>query len=94
MLIRGGVLLVVGATPLLTRTTLASNWLGGIFLLELARVFGLVYALHVGNRETAWAIYPAVGLLVFVGVVLLGANLGPLALIVVGLALLVRAVKG
>lgn len=92
--IPGGILLVMGAAPLLTLTGLSSNWLGGIFFLGLALVFGLIYALHTGSRETAWAIYPAGGLLVLaVSVVLLGANLWPLALIAIGLALLVRAVK-
>lgn len=91
-IIPGGVMVVIGVIPILSLATSSPGILGGVFFLGLAGVFGLIYALNLGS-DTAWAMYPALGLLaVGVGVVILGSNWWPIVLIGVGVLLLARAV--
>jgi len=92
-LIPGGVMFVVGLMPLLALSRLPGPFIGGIFFVGLAAVFGLIYLLNLGEPEMRWAIYPAAILFaVGVGVVAFGQNWWPLVLIALGGVLLIRAI--
>ena len=92
-LIPGGVMFVIGVMPLLALTQLPGQFIGGIFFVGLAAVFGLIYLINLQDPEMHWAIYPAAVLLaVGIGVMLLGQNWWPLVLIGLGAALLIRAI--
>jgi hypothetical protein len=92
-LIPGGVMFVVGLMPLLALSQLPGPFIGGIFFVGLAAVFGLIYLLSLREPEMRWAIYPAAILLaVGIGVMAFGQNWWPLVLIALGGLLLIRAV--
>jgi len=92
-LIPGGVMFVVGLMPLLALSQWPGPFIGGIFFVGLAAVFGLIYLLNLREPEMRWAIYPAAVLLaVGIGVMAFGQNWWPLVLIALGAVLLIRAV--
>ena len=92
-LIPGGVMFVVGLMPLLALSQLPGQFLGGIFFVGLAAVFGLIYLINLQDPQMHWAIYPAAVLLaVGIGVMAFGQNWWPLVLIALGAVLLIRAV--
>jgi len=92
-LIPGGVMFVVGLMPLLALSRWPGPFIGGIFFVGLAAVFGLIYLLNLREPEMRWAIYPAAVLLaVGIGVMAFGQNWWPLVLIALGAVLLIRAV--
>lgn len=92
-LIPGGVMFVVGSMPLLALSQWPGPFIGGIFFVGLAAVFGLIYLLNLREPEMRWAIYPAAVLLaVGIGVMAFGQNWWPLVLIALGAVLLIRAV--
>jgi hypothetical protein len=92
-IIPAGTLTVIGLMPLLALTTLPGQFIGGIFFIGLAAVFGLIYLLHWRQPEMLWAIYPAAVLLAIgIGVMAFGQNWWPLVLIALGMVLLIRAI--
>jgi hypothetical protein len=92
-LIPGGVMFVIGVMPLLALSQLPGQFIGGIFFVGLAAVFGLIYAINLQDPEMHWAIYPAAVLLaVGIGVMAFGQNWWPLVLIALGAVVLIRAV--
>lgn len=93
-LIPGGILLVVGAVPLVTLATQSPNVIGGAFFLGLAAVFGLMYVLNLGGQGSQWTAYPALGLLAIgISVAAFGQYWWPVILILGGVLLLVRALR-
>ncbi len=93
-LIPGGVMLVIGAMPLLTLATDSPNILGGVFFLGLGAVFGVIYVLNPTGNDRAWAIYPAAVLVAIgVGIAILGQNWWPVVLIAIGVLMLVRTLR-
>ena len=92
-LIPGGVMFVVGIMPLLALAQLPGQFIGGIFFVGLAAVFGLIYLINLQDVEMRWAMYPAAVLLaVGIGVMAFGQNWWPLVLIALGAVLLIRSV--
>ena len=91
-LIPSGVMFVIGIMPLLAMTQLPGQFIGGVFFVGLAAVFGLIYLVNLKDVDMRWAIYPAgVLLAVGVGVMAFGQNWWPLVLIGLGAALLIRS---
>lgn len=92
-LIPGGTLLVIGLMPLLVVGGLREQFVGGIFFVGLAAVFGLLYLLNLGQPHMFWAVYPAAILFAIgIGVMAFGQNWWPLILIALGAVLLLRAI--
>jgi hypothetical protein len=90
-LIPAGTLFVIGLMPLLTLGGLREQFVGGLFFIGLAAVFGLLYLLNLGQSHMFWAVYPAAILFAIgLGVMAFGQNWWPLILIAVGLVLLLR----
>lgn len=99
-LIPAGVLTLMGVLIGLQARLSEAAWLG-IFFLGLAAVFGLLYLLRLGQRDTAWAGIPA-GAFLLIGLVKLAealkltglfAQWWPAALLVAGGSLLILAVR-
>ena len=67
---------------------------GWLFFLGIAATFGLLFVLPEGEGRQRWAIYPALGSLVFVAITLMASNVGgvlvPLLLIGAGAYLVWR----
>jgi hypothetical protein len=92
-IIPGGVLFVIGLMPLLSSSRVPGTFIGGIFFIGLAAVFGLVYLPNLRDPQMFWAVYPAgVLLAVGIGVMAFGQNWWPLVLIALGVILLIRTV--
>jgi hypothetical protein len=91
-IIPAGVMTVVGLMPLLTLGRVPGPFIGGIFFIGLAAVFGVIYLLHSRDPEMFWAVYPAVVLFaVGIGIIAFGQNWWPIILIALGVVLLARA---
>jgi hypothetical protein len=91
-IIPGGVMVVIGQMPLLSLSRTPETFVGGIFFVGLAAVFGLVYLLNVRDPQMFWAVYLAdVLLAVGIGVMAFGQNGWPPVLIALGVVLLIRA---
>jgi hypothetical protein len=83
----------VGLMPLLSSSRVPGTFVGGIFFVGLAAVFGLVYLLNARDPQMFWAVYPAgVLLAVGIGVMAFGQNWWPLVLVALGVVFLIRAV--
>ena len=92
-LIPGGTLFVIGLMPLLVVLRVQEQFIGGIFFVGLAAVFGLLYLVNLGNPHMLWPVYPAAALFtVGLGVMAFGQNWWPLILIGLGAILLIRSV--
>lgn len=80
-------------------SVLDENALGGLFFLGLAGTFAVVYLAPTPEGRMKWALIPA-GIMAVMGALLLAGSIGvlgylwPLALMVAGLVLLVRALQG
>ena len=91
-IIPGGVMVVIGLMPLLSLSRTPETFVGGIFFVGLAAVFGLIYLLNLRDPQMFWAVDPAgVLLAIGVGVMAFGQNWWPVVLIALGGVLLVRA---
>lgn len=91
-IIPSGTLFVIGLIPLLVALQAPGQLASGIFFIGLAAVFGLIYLLNLGNPDMFWPVYPAAVLLaVGIIVIAIGQNWWPVVLIVLGAALLIRA---
>jgi len=94
-IIPGGVLLTLAGVTLVDDNAALG---GGLFFLGLAATFGLVYILPKPGGKEKWALYPA-GILFLMGILVsLGATdfmnyVGPLALLIIGGYVLIRALK-
>ena len=94
-IIPGGVLLTLAGVTLVDNNTALG---GSLFFLGLAATFGLVYILPKPGGKQNWALYPAGVLFLLAVLVSLGAAdfmrfVGPLALLIVGGYVLIRAVR-
>jgi len=91
-IIPAGTLTVIGLMPLLAVSRVLPQFIGGLFFVGLAAVFGLIYLLNLRDPQMLWAIYPAgVLLAIGVGVMAFGQNWWPVVLIALGVLLLARA---
>jgi hypothetical protein len=91
-IIPAGTMTVIGLMPLLSFSRVPGQFIGGIFFIGLAAVFGLIYLLHMSDPEMRWAVYPAAALFaVGVGIVAFGQNWWPLVIVALGVVLLIRA---
>jgi hypothetical protein len=78
--------------PLLAVSRVLPQFIGGLFFVGLAAVFGLIYLLNLRDPQMFWAVYPAgVLLAIGVGVMAFGQNWWPVVLIALGVLLLARA---
>lgn len=94
-IIPGGVLLTLAGVTLVDNNTALG---GGLFFLGLAATFGLVYILPKPDGKQKWALYPAGILFLLAVLVSLGAAdfmsyVGPLALLIIGGYVLIRALR-
>jgi hypothetical protein len=79
--------------PLLVALRVQEQFVGGIFFIGLAVVFGLLYLVNLGNPHMFWPVYPAAALFaVGLGVMAFGQNWWPLILIGLGVIFLLRSV--
>jgi len=96
--IPGGVLLTIGLVTGLS-SVLEGVEMGGVFFLGLGLTFGLLSLLPTPEGRMKWALIPA-GVLLAMGLIITAAAtavfnyLWPVALILAGLALLLRRAKG
>jgi len=92
-IIPAGTMTVIGLMPLLSFSRVPGQFIGGVFFIGLAAVFGLIYLLHVRDPQMLWAVYPAAALFaVGVGIVAFGQNWWPLVIVALGVVLLIRAI--
>jgi hypothetical protein len=92
-IIPAGTLTVIGLMPLLAVSRVLPQFIGGLFFVGLAAVFGLIYLLNLRDPQMFWAVYPAgVLLAIGVGIMAFGQNWWPVVLIALGGVLLVRAI--
>jgi hypothetical protein len=96
-LIPAGVMMTLGLVAGLS-DELDGTVTGGVFFLGLGLTFGLVWLAPTPQGRQAWAVFPALGLLVFGGLLAtpfatLASYVGPAALVLGGLILIFRSLR-